>query len=330
VGNIGDPSGRPHLHFEIRLHNPDTPGSGYWSVDPTLAGWFPPSRTIWENRMVQQPGTVWARFPAEGSFYVGATEEMMFTVEEGELRALNIADGRVIWRHELETNFPTVLLSVEAGLVYLADPLGHLVAFSLPTREMMAEWNNTKVVLELAWEMELDVLGSPLLLPLADGAVAIALKQTTLAFSPDGEELWDADGLPTISDWLLDGEQLIISTRGNAPALWVATIAGLELLSDESGGQLAFAGNELYVYQPDGMYRNNSETGDYVNLYTLSDSVQFDRNMMELPEGGVMISHADLSDRRLLAFDLTGRLMWERSVESLGTNNGFSAVKGEL
>ena len=34
VGDTGNATGIPHLHFEIRRHMPDQPGPGYWPSDP--------------------------------------------------------------------------------------------------------------------------------------------------------------------------------------------------------------------------------------------------------------------------------------------------------
>ena len=316
VANIGDPSGRPHLHFEIRLHNPDTPGPGYWPVDPTLAGWLPPSQTIWETRMERQPGTVWTHFPTEGiSQYVGATEDMFFIIEAGELRAITIADGRVIWRQGLETNFPRVLLAAEAGLVYLSDPLGHLEAFSLPTPEMMAEWNNTKVILNHAWELELDVTGSPTLMPLPGGGVIVSVKQRTMAFSPEGEELWKEEGLPMLVDWQFDEEQVIISTIGNSPTLWTATEAGIEPFAEEISGQLAVMDDQVFVYDREGVYRVG-KAGEVERVYVFGRGIGTGQ-VVSLPGSGVLIVHTDLNDTRMLMFDVSGGLVWERSLKGI-------------
>jgi hypothetical protein len=112
--------------------------------------------------------------------------------------------------------------------------------------------------------------------------------------------------------------------------LWTGTDNGIELLVDGLGGQLAVDGNWVSVYGRDGVYRVDPNTGDLEKLYLLSEAIQFNRSMVPLPEGGVLIAHADLSDRRLLRFDVTGRLMWERSIEALGTNPLFVTVNGEV
>ncbi|MCA9920834.1 MAG: M23 family metallopeptidase, partial [Anaerolineales bacterium] len=61
VGNIGQPRTTPHLHFEIRTQAPYETLTGYWPVDPTLAGWLPPSQTIWQQRIAASPGVEWIR-----------------------------------------------------------------------------------------------------------------------------------------------------------------------------------------------------------------------------------------------------------------------------
>lgn len=317
VGNIGDPTGRPHLHFEIRLHNPDTPGPGYWSVDPTLAGWLPPSQTIWENRIEGQAGTVWTRVPAEGtSTWVGQAGETGLVMEASELRALNLTDGRVIWRHKLMTNFPTVLLSAEAGVVYLADPLGHVEALTLPTPEIMAEWNNTLVVLDPAWVQDLGVNGSPTLMPLPGGGVVMAvLRQTTVAFSAEGERLWEAEGMLTVSDWLLHADELVFSTGGVTPAVWEATADGVNLLAEGVGGQLAGTGDAWFVYALEGVYRLGRE-GTVTQVYAFGRGTGLG-TVVTLPEGGVLIVHPEVGGARLLAFGETGGLVWERALTGI-------------
>lgn len=330
VGNIGDPTGRPHLHFEIRLHNPDTPGPGYWPVDPTLAGWLPPSQTIWENRIENQAGTVWTRVPVEGdSEWVGQADEMLLVIEDGALRALDVADGHVIWRQELETNFPSVLLDAEAGLVYMADPLGHLTAWRLPTSEMMAVWNNTKVVLQTAWEQDLGVNGSLTLLPLPGGGVVMALRQTMVAFSPEGEQLWEATGKGIITDWAQEGARVVFSTVGETSGVWRVTEAGVELLTDEVGGQVALGGGGVFVYTPTGLFRVD-EGGVVTQVYAFGRGSGTGQ-LMPWAAGGVLVVQPDVGGTRLLGFDAAGEVVWARALRGVaGSTVGVAEWGGEV
>ena len=43
IGAVGDVRPAPHLHFEIRTNNPDTPGAGY-SWERTKKNWFAPTQ----------------------------------------------------------------------------------------------------------------------------------------------------------------------------------------------------------------------------------------------------------------------------------------------
>ncbi|MCB9133840.1 MAG: peptidoglycan DD-metalloendopeptidase family protein [Anaerolineales bacterium] len=316
VGNIGDPTGRPHLHFEIRLQNPDTPGPGYWPVDPTLAGWLPPSQTIWENRIESQAGTVWTRVPAEGdSEWVGQVGEMLLVIEEGQLRALDVADGHVIWRQELETNFPSVLLAAEAGLVYVADPLGHLAAWLLPTPEMMSVWNNTKVVLHTAWEQDLGVNGSLTLLPLPGGGVAMALRQMMVAFSPEGARLWDEEGKGIITDWARDEARVVFSTVGETSGVWTVTEAGVEMLAEEVGGQVTLVEGVVFIYASTGLFRVN-EAGAVSQIYAFGRGSETGEMIPWVAGGGVIVQ-PDVGGTRLLGFDAAGALVWERALRGV-------------
>ncbi|MBN1963397.1 MAG: M23 family metallopeptidase, partial [Anaerolineae bacterium] len=62
IGAVGHPRPAPHLHLEIRNFWPDTPGPGYYPVDPAVAGWTDPSRFIaeWRARLSGE-----AALPAE-------------------------------------------------------------------------------------------------------------------------------------------------------------------------------------------------------------------------------------------------------------------------
>ena len=73
VGKIGNPRGSPHLHLEVRTHLPYAPGTGYWTEAPTLAGWLPPSETIWNGRLAGSPGVLWS---ATISFNSGAIKRL--------------------------------------------------------------------------------------------------------------------------------------------------------------------------------------------------------------------------------------------------------------
>ena len=102
IAAIGQPRGRPHLHFEIRNIFPDRPGPGYWSVDPTLAGWEPPSEYIWDERMNMAPGVKWTRvFTDSDALSLGQLCHNLVAVYQlDRLAALDADTGKQVWKTE--------------------------------------------------------------------------------------------------------------------------------------------------------------------------------------------------------------------------------------
>ena len=121
VGRIGKPRGRPHLHFEIRTIYPDRPGPGYWSVDPTLAGWKPPTEYIWDQRVTTSPGVKWTRpFTASNSILAGLLiSNTVAAIDDDRLLALDADTGQVRWTRPLSSSVRTAAIDETRTTIYL-------------------------------------------------------------------------------------------------------------------------------------------------------------------------------------------------------------------
>jgi len=130
VGEIGD---RQHLHFEVRIHMSNQPGPGYWSIDPTLAGWLPPSEFITDQRLGVSPGLLWMNnYEQQSRRTLGILPDgRSLVLESRNLVGLDLEDGEVLFRLPLGRNYTAGALDEGAGgggLVYLADRQGVLDA----------------------------------------------------------------------------------------------------------------------------------------------------------------------------------------------------------
>jgi len=311
IGEIGKPRTPPHLHFEMRTHMPDEPGGGYWPVDPTLAGWLPPSQTIWHTRMATAVGVTWARPFSEGdSKGIGLIDPTtMAVIEDGQLIGLDIASGAVRWRHEgPEGDIMNAMLDQARGQIFLVNRRSLVAAYALeeaPTGTLPAD--------EPLWEMDVSAAGGPMLLPLPDGGIAVAGWRLITAISHSGQLLWEQEIARLPSSWTLFNDQLLFSTSGTQGGVWLADADGAAYWEGLKDGRLQVVGDQLWHYDGAGIYRLDPETRTVEPLIVLPVSYVGASGFIALPGGGALLAHQDSADRRLLYFDNDGALLWERS-----------------
>ena len=310
VGAIGDPRSSPHLHFEIRVHLPDTPGPGYWPSDPRQAGWRPPSATIWFERMAALPGVNWGQLHNDGVLLpLGAVDgNVLVSGGAGELQALDVDDGSVRWSRSLPAPADNLLLDAQSRVIYSASSEGVVEAFSTSALER----GELEVPL---WNLDLGEFGRPELAPLPGGGLVVLTRSAMLGVSVQGEVLWSGEPAQWIIDWAESGAGLILLTRQGTwqigreqAAAWPASIAG----------QKVVASDVPYLYAQDGLYRLSPELQSAELLYALPWGYPRSGDVIELPGGGLLVAHSDPADTRLIAVEADGSLRWERSVASLG------------
>lgn len=311
IGAVGDPRTRPHLHFEIRLHLPDTPGPGYWPVDPRLAGWRPPSATIWMERVGALPGVAWTWLSEVGPLQVlGASGEVVLLHSNGELLALDRADGSRSWSHLLPETASAAALDVGGELVYLLSQGGTIEAFQV---DQLSIGRRDQVV-QPAWLFELEDGGSYDLIPLPGGGLLATASSQTAAISDRGELLWRDEATGRVVDWAHSGAALVLA---GSDGVWVADRAGVARWSAQVRGERVAASVQPYVYADDGIYRLDMESQAVERFFNLPDGFARLGDLTVLPDGGVLVVHRDLGDTRLLSIGSDGSLRWERSIRAL-------------
>ncbi|MCA9976875.1 MAG: peptidoglycan DD-metalloendopeptidase family protein, partial [Anaerolineales bacterium] len=319
VGEIGQPRTAPHLHFEIRTHMPIEPGPGYWWEDPTKAGWLPPSQTIWTQRVMASPGVLWTHEPPAESVsitYLGTVfGDVALTLEGTQLVATDVNDGATL---SLFTELPEVAsaaIDTASGIVYVADRLGHVDAWQLSDPRL---GEDTAVSpLTSLWHIELDTVGTPVLLPLPGGGTVLLARGEVYALAGNGRLLWQQEIGGRSFAWTASDDLLLLSTTGSSHAVWSTNGAEpFTQLASMSGYPLP-VGEQIWLYAENGVYRLAPDGQSLELIYALSTGFLDRGTIMALPDGGVLLAHADIFDQRLIAFHEDGSVRWERSYAGL-------------
>ncbi len=312
VGAIGDPRSPPHLHFEIRVHLPETPGPGYWSVDPSRAGWRPPSATIWNERVAALPGVSWTHLSDSVQLHVLGSIDggVLVSSETGEVMAFDVDDGRTLWARELSETATNVLMDAQGALVYVSRVGGIIEAYKL------SELDDRNLVLPIdpAWSTELDSPRTYDLISLPLGGHVAFSRSSMEAISDSGEPLWSEELVSRITDWAQAEEVLVLLARDE---VWLTDGQGASELIGSINGQSVVASKQPYIYAEDGVYQIDMESGSIELLFGLSSGFPRSGGLSEMPGGGIIVAHTDLDDKRLIAIDQDGVLRWERSIASL-------------
>lgn len=315
IAEIGQPRTPPHLHFEIRTHMPDEPGPGYWPDDPTEAGWLPPSQFIWNNRIAAVPGVVWTRpYTAEGTQYVAVlNEDTLIVLEEGQLIGLDLSTGSLRWQRMMTETVANAIMDTGHSSLYLAGRQGQVAAYSL----LAAEEGTASLSADPLWSVDLEMIGSPDLLPLPDGGVAVSVRQDLAAVSAAGAVLWQAELAQRPFAWLLTDDQLILTVADREGPIYSLTTSGIQEWPVAMNGRPVRVGNQIWLYTHDGLYRLDPASLTVELLYQLPQSFLGLGSILALPGGGVLIAHRERDDNRLLAFNPSGALQWQRSYAQL-------------
>jgi murein DD-endopeptidase MepM/ murein hydrolase activator NlpD len=306
VGAIGQPRGRPHLHFEIRHQWPDQPGPGYWSVDPTLAGWEPPTVYIWNERMSTSPGVKWTRtFTATDSIGLGLLDNQLFAAyDDHQLLALNPDDGQLNWSYAVTGSLQSAAIDTLGNTIYLSTITGTLYTFDATGAPK--------------WQMDVGQATHPVLMPMPGGGVIVQANEQLMGLSVNADRGWQIPAENTPADWLIDGDRLIFTTSGDQAATYSLNRAGQLIELAPIGGELALSRDRIFVHAPTGIYRIDETTRSAVLLKLLDTGWATDGGIVAAYDGSLIVGHHSLRDRRLIALNPDGTLRWERSVAELG------------
>lgn len=300
VGAIGKPRGAPHLHFEIRTLYPDRPGPGYWSVDPRLSGWQPPSEYIWDQRVSTSPGVKWTRpFTGTNSLLVGLlVSNTLAAIDRDQLWALDAETGRAQWSRPISATVRQAVVSADRTTIYLTTISNTLQAIDASGA--------------LRWQRPFSATNRSALLPLPGGGVIAHDGRELIALSATGNRLWSLKNLAPPIDWLLDHGDLLLTVGGDRPALYRLTRTGEITLIAPLTGRLAAEPEHVLVYGDTALYRL-SDTPAVVKTF---DRVLLgEGQVIAAPTGGLILAHHGIGGPRLIALRPDGSLRWEWSLQ---------------
>ena len=317
IGEIGKPRTPPHLHFEVRLHLPNSTGHGYWSIDPTQAGWLPPSRTIWETRMTASPGVLWMRSYTVGlTQALGIYQDALVLVQNNEISWIYPTTGALQWTQPISDTIRNVQYDAETDQIYLLDLGGNLTAYPLPGPP------------NAIWKARLNALSTASLLPFPGGGVLVADRYRASLVSQGGQTIWQVDDFASLISWVKYEDKLILSTTDTDSPLWTADPSGMNAWDIMINGLLVGSENRLYIYAHDGLYQLDIGNQTAEPLYALPNTNPNRGGLAILPNGDLLLLVDDGSDRRLLSINPGGSLIWERSIRALSKGEEHLITQG--
>lgn len=316
VGEIGRPRTPPHLHFEIRSHMPNEPGSGYWWEDPTLAGWLPPSLTIWQERMAASPGVAWLRPPASrDTSVIDLNEEhSVILLEDNQLIGLDLVDGHQRWLLTPEVRVEHAALDAVQSRLYAASQLGQIESYRLPDPLTNGEDLESGNVPQRSWAVDLDMVGFPVLIPLPQGGVILSAWDEMAALSQNGQLLWQVEDFDRLLDWAVVGDQLVLSTIGRGQSLWIVDRTGFKPWQGLMGGVLSPQNNEAYLFNDSGLHRVDPGDDSHETITEWPQDTLRSSDILVLEGGRILLAYVSRSDRRLILYDDEGNLVWQRAL----------------
>ena len=319
IGAMGRPRGAPHLHFEIRATMPDRPGPGYWSSDPRLAGWEPPSQFIWDHRIAMSPGVVWTQ--SDTSTFrqsLGALCDGTFAIQaDHHILGIDLTDGSLRWQQPISTTSTTTAINTNAATLYVTGPGGKLHAFRIPEAQnntnIHTAYDDPELSLTPQWDYDLRTWGRSTLLPLPGGGVAVFFARRMFGISPSGELLWkqEATGLPEY--WALGDDHLVVSLQSRDVSLWTMTAASAVTWKPPIKGRPAIVGDQIWIHNDEGVYQLYPETLSAEVRHPLPVGISRLGAIVALSDGGILMAHLDYTDKRLIALNADGTMRWQRS-----------------
>lgn len=242
IATIGDARPAPHLHFEIRVNQPDIPGPGYTRANPFDLGWRRPSQFVANRQAYAHPAHGWHY---EGESALSApplvlNDASMMALDGDVLRGITY-DGRVLWRVRLERE--AVEIAGYQAAPYLVYTDGGITRIDYQGGA------------EARWSLDFAPVGPPVMIgdapvyPTADGAL--------VALTPERDAIvWRADGIPAPRRAYAADDLIGLVTADSRRIVFVST--GGDFVGEASlrdGASMATASNgDLLVYTAGGLW----------------------------------------------------------------------------
>jgi hypothetical protein len=273
--------------------------------------------------------------------------DVLVLLEQGRLRGIGAADGSQPWTQpdppaptpmpEATPNPTRVALEVAASApVSAALDEAQPLLYAIDRRDWLEAYDalDGEPVFEPAWRVELELTGIPALYALPGGGVAAVGRNEAVALSAGGQQMWIQTWEEPTGEAVRAGDTLFLPVGRGETSLWSLAAGGATAWQPAPAGTpVGWAGQGLWLYTREGIYRLDAGTGGAEQVMALPRAISGiaahgDGAALALPDGGLLVAHHDLADRRLLRLDVAGNLLWERSVQEAGDGLAHLALYG--
>jgi hypothetical protein len=303
VGVVGNARPAPHVHFEIRINQPDVPGPGYTPELPVTLGWRQPSKFVLDWGTWLTPAHAW--HVDAGSNLIAPPLELpdhsLLFLDSTRLRN-STPDGRVLWRINLE--------KLPVGLSWLDDV--PLLTYADGTMQPI----NFDGTLGESWKTDTALEGAPLLI--GDLLTFHSPDNALVAFAADRKTVaWRLEDVPPIRRSFVTPNLIgLMTDRGEVLSIGLdgtlldrAQLQTLGSMGDAVGGN-------LLVYGQGGLWRV-----DKAGTWALA--------MENAPAGGESSAALNTADGRLYlltseaapmlyAYNADGSSLWQIDLPDVG------------
>ncbi len=246
IATIGDARPAPHLHFEVRVSQPDIPGPGYTRALPEAEGWRRPAKVLASVQTRLHRAYLWhvdlREYGPQNTPLLLTDNSLM--IIDGELLRRITQDGRVLWRVALQR--PAV------GLVgFQANPLLIFRDGSInPVDFEGAQSEGWRI--DFSPVQRLPDMGRSLMFYTQDRAL--------VTLSEDYRSIrWRLENVPTIESVYIGGTLIALLLEDQR--LWLVSHDG-ELVNEsslENGADMAtLPDGTLLIYTQGGLWQVNS------------------------------------------------------------------------
>jgi hypothetical protein len=307
IGSVADVRPAPHVHFEVRVNDPDTPGAGYMPENPYSGGWRMPSQFVVNQQLWMQRAHDWHLLVDEGAW--AARRGPVFTpliLNDNSILYLDSAgttlrratsDGRILWRIQID---PAVGITANQGQT--------LVIFADGRVNTLLDFDTGR--LGEGWRLDAQFTGAPmtafgwLIFPAANNAL--------IAIDEDRRNvLWRVENVPPFVRYHVAGNSSNFTIAGITAQHELIYLSGSGGIIDrkplnEMAGLTSQSDGTLLVYSRGGLWRVGLD-----GTWELA--------MPDVPPGGAHSAALMTEGGRLFLFDGTtlraygvaGEKLWE-------------------
>jgi len=278
IAVIGDVRPAPHLHFEIRINQPDNPGAGYTREDPSALGFRRPAQFVANHQAWLNPAHRWHTLvdtfgPAVPPLLL--EDNSMIVIDGDLLRGIG-ANGGVAWR-------------VSAG-----GQAVNISGFQLNPYITLTDGTITRIdytgIAQESYSLDFTPDRPPL--EVDDSLVYHTSDNALVALTPDRRALlWRSEGIPPFKQAYVTPDLIALVMEDDTLRLLSTNGEQIDVADLRDGASFATA--------PDGRLLAYTQGG----LWAIDSAGAWSEYLPDAPAGGRSSAVVSLPDGRLYLLD---------------------------